>query len=313
LKELVRGLDKILIKRYRAYHHSGGIYALVTAAQKPGRRFISRLKRGYIMSGLAKYRLCFTCAFRSQMVYRLSALIGIFTSLFHFLVELILWNTLIGTGIRSGTTMRDMIAYIMINEFVLSLTHSGMANTLGGEIRDGSVAMRLIRPFSFRLYLLSSMLGENSYHVLKNFIPVFIAGCMFIGFPLPPAAPDFFMFTALLVLGIYIMFQIIFISALLAFWTQATWFLSWYVRAGVFFFGGAVIPLWFYPSVLQRVSRYLPFRYISFEAIDFYLGKAPLGRAGQSLGIAFLWCLVLTAGAQALWTLARKKLTVNGG
>jgi ABC-2 type transport system permease protein len=247
------------------------------------------------------------------MVYRLSALTGIFTSLFHFLVELVLWNTLLGAGIRSGTSMGDMIAYIMINEFVLSLTHSGMANTLGAEIRDGSVVMHLIRPFSFRLYLLSGMLGENSYHLLKNFIPVFITGCILAGFPLPPAAANFFMFSALTFLGIYIMFQIIFISALLAFWTQATWFLSWYVRAGVFFFGGAIIPLWFYPSVLQNISRYLPFRYITFEAIDFYLGKAPLARAGWSLAIAVLWCLILTLGAQALWTLARKKLTVNGG
>ncbi|MDR3123717.1 MAG: hypothetical protein LBU16_08075 [Treponema sp.] len=81
----------------------------------------------------------------------------------------------------------------------------------------------------------------------------------------------------------------------------------------MFFFGGAIVPLWFYPTGLQNISRYLPFRYISFEAIDFYLGKAPLGQAGQSLVIALFWCLILSAVSQALWTLARKKLTVNGG
>jgi ABC-type uncharacterized transport system permease subunit len=77
------------------------------------------------------------------MVYRLSALTGIVTSLFHFLVEVVLWKTLLGAGIRSGTSMRDMLGYIMINGFVLSLTSSNMANTLGGEIQDGSVAMHL--------------------------------------------------------------------------------------------------------------------------------------------------------------------------
>jgi ABC-2 type transport system permease protein len=188
-----------------------------------------------------------------------------------------------------------------------------MANTLGDEIRDGSVAMHLIRPFSFRLYLLSSMLGENSYQTIKNFVPVFITGCILAGFPLPPSALYAVLFAALLVLGIYLMFQLIFISALLAFWTQATWFLSWYVRAGVFFFGGAIVPLWFYPQVLQNISRYLPFRYITFEAIDFYLGKAPLSQAGASLAMAVLWCLLLSAFSQALWTLARRKLTINGG
>jgi ABC-2 type transport system permease protein len=270
--------------------------------------------KGYIMSfGLSKYRLYFVCAFRSRMAYRLSALTGIATSVFRFLVEIVLWQTLLGTGIRSGTSMRDMAGYILINEFVMALTSSNMANVLGDEIRDGSVAMHLIRPFSFRLYLLSSMFGENSYRLIKNFIPVFIAGCVLVGFPLPPSAFYAAMFAVFLVLGIFIMFHLIFISALFAFWTQATWFLSWYVEAGVFFFGGAVVPLWFYPPVLQNISRYLPFRYITFEAVDFYLGKAPPDQAGLSLAIAVLWCLILCAAGQALWNLARKKLTINGG
>jgi ABC-type uncharacterized transport system permease subunit len=32
--------------------------------------------------------------------------------------------------------------------------------------------------------------------------------------------------------------------------------------------GGTVIPLWFYPGVLEKLSQFPPFRYISFEAIN---------------------------------------------
>jgi ABC-2 type transport system permease protein len=232
------------------------------------------------MAGLSKYRLYFICAFRARMAYRLSALTGIVSSLFHFLVELMLWKTLLGAGMRFGTSMRDMAAYIMINELVLSLTRSDMANTLGDEIRDGSVSMHLIRPFSFRLYLLSSMLGENSYQVLKNFIPVFITGCILVGFPLPPSLPYFFMFTALLVLGIFIMFQIIFISALLAFWTQATWFLSWYVRAGVFFSAGPWCPSGFTRPFCRTSADTFPSVISPLRPLIFTWERLPLVRRG---------------------------------
>ena len=109
------------------------------------------------------------------------------------------------------------------------------------------------------------------------------------------------------------MFELVYVVGLLAFWTQATWFLPWYVRAGVAFFGGTIIPLWFYPEGLIRLSRFLPFRYISFEAISYYLGKTALDSAPVSLGIALLWWLLLFMAGHCLWNLAKRKMTINGG
>jgi ABC-2 type transport system permease protein len=100
------------------------------------------------------------------------------------------------------------------------------------------------------------------------------------------------------------------VVGLLAFWTQATWYLSWYVRAGVAFFGGTVIPLWFYPDALEKLSQFLPFRYISFEAINYYLGKLPLEAAARSIGIAALWWFLLFAAGHVLWRSVQKRMTV---
>jgi ABC-2 type transport system permease protein len=38
---------------------------------------------------------------------------------------------------------------------------------------------------------------------------------------------------------------------------------------------------------------FLPFRYISFEAVNYYLGRSPLSAAARSAGLVFLWWLLL--------------------
>jgi ABC-2 type transport system permease protein len=262
---------------------------------------------------MKKYAAFFSGAFRSQSVYRLATVMRLFGSIIVLLVQFSLWKTLIGSGVRAGTTLNQMIAYVMITELLRTLTGGEFANELGVSIRDGSVIMHFLRPVSFDLYLLSSMLGKNWYQTLTTALPVLIVSCLIIGLPLPPSVPCFLIFLCLTLLGILIMFQLVYIAGLLAFWTQATWYLSWYVRAGVTFFGGTAIPLWFYPAALQNLSRFLPFRYISFEAINYYLGKAPVDGAAFSLGMSALWWFLLYGIGHLLWMRVQQKMTINGG
>jgi ABC-2 type transport system permease protein len=220
---------------------------------------------------------------------------------------------LLASGVRRDIKLTEMIAYVMITQLAAAMTKGDFADELGASIRDGSVVMIFLRPLSFRLYLLSSMMGKNFYAVFTTVLPVFIIGCIIIGLPLPPSFQHFAVFLFLILIGIFIMFELIYVVGLLAFWTQATWFLSWYVSAGLAFFGGSVIPLWFYPKILETISLFLPFRYISFEAINYYLGRSPLSAAVRSAAAAFLWWLLLFAAGRLLWRLVQRKMTINGG
>jgi ABC-2 type transport system permease protein len=268
---------------------------------------------GAVIAPSSKYFLFFINAFKSQVVYRLSTLISLLTSALLLFIRINLWNTLIGTGLRSDTTMQDMIAWIVITEAVYALTRGEFANELGLSIREGSVIMHLLRPVSYRLYLLSSYLGKNCYQFFAAALPVLAVSSVITGFPLPASVPHLLFFLVLTFLGILIMFELIYIFGLLAFWTQKTWYLSWYVRAGFAFFGGGEIPLWLYPNALERLTLWLPFRYISFEGINYYLGRLPAEQGGRSIAIAFLWWVILFGIGKILWFKAAKKLTVNGG
>jgi ABC-2 type transport system permease protein len=264
-------------------------------------------------SKLSKYTAFFKNSFKSRMVYRLASIIKLCGAVIVFFIQFSLWSVLLASGVRQDIKLTEMIAYVMITQMVSTLASGNFANELGASIRDGSVIMVFLRPLSFRLYLLSSMLGKNFYGVLTTALPVFIIGCIAVGVPLPPSFQHFAVFAFLIFTGIFIMFELIYVVGLLAFWTQATWFLSWYVSAGVVFFGGSVIPLWFYPETLKTVSIFLPFRYISFEAINYYLGKSPLSAAARSAGLAFLWWLLLFVTGRLLWRVVQRKMTINGG
>ena len=262
---------------------------------------------------VTKYTALFKGAFKSQFAYRLSTVTGIFSSGVFLFIQYSLWKILINTGARQDVSLKDMIAYIMITTAVGALTRGDIANQLGNAIRDGSVTCFLLRPMSFRLYQFSSMLGENWYGFLTSALPVIIGGCMVTGIPAPPSIRHLIFSVLVTMIGILINFEIIYIFGLLAFWTQSTWFIDWYIEAAVRFFGGTLIPLWFYPEVLEKITRFLPFRYISFEGVNSYLGRIPVDTMGRSLGVALGWWLVLYCTGKVLWFAAGKKLTVNGG
>lgn len=261
----------------------------------------------------AKYLAFFSAAFKSQFIYRLATVMRIVASAVIVFVQLSLWKVLIRSGLRPEITLADMVAFIAFTEIIETLTRGDFANDLGASIRDGSVVMHFLRPASYQLYLFCCFMGKNIYRFITTSLPVVLLCAVLAGLPLPVSFSHLALFVILVLLGIIIMFELIYITGLLAFWTQATWFLSWYVGALCTFFGGAVVPLWFYPRGLEKLTVFLPFRYISFEGINYYLGKAPLSSAGISLCMAIFWAFLLFILGQFLWVRVQKKMTINGG
>jgi ABC-2 type transport system permease protein len=262
---------------------------------------------------IAKYAAFFEGAFKSQINYRLATIMGLLGSALLIFVQFCLWKVLIGSTVRAGVTLAQMVAFVAITEAVGTLTRGNFANELGISIRDGSVVMHFLRPASYQLYLFSTHMGSNTYGLLTRSLPVVIMSAILVGFPLPPSFTHLLLFVVFTLLGIIIMFELIYITGLLAFWTQATWFLSWYTEAGLIFFGGTVVPLWFYPRFLEGITVYLPFRYISFEGINYYMGKMPLSQAGTSLAMSIFWVILLFLIGKLLWRMVQKKITINGG
>lgn len=228
------------------------------------------------MGRITKYVCFFSKSFKSQIVYRSAAIFSFFSGGASFLVQISLWSALIGAGVKEGVTLREMIVYVMINSFILAVVKVDISKELDPQIRDGSVIMHFIKPVSFKYYLMMSMWGKNLYKAVTTILPVILIGSIFFDTGVLPDIRYFLLFLVSTALGMCIMFEISYMVGLLAFWLQRTWYLSWYLEGGTTIFGGTVVPLWFYPALLNKISYILPFRYITFEPINFYLERTAL-------------------------------------
>ena len=261
-----------------------------------------------------KYWYIFKKTFKSAASYRSAMWGNIAFTLLRFFMLVCLWSALIGSGVRRGVTVQDMIFYTVIGAFVQYTGSADAAGILEEQIADGSVVMHFLRPISFRGSLLATTLAEGIYWNLLSAVPSLLAALCFAGgLPLPATPLSGLCFLLSALLGMLISFEITYTAGLAAFWLQKTWYIGWFVSAGMTLFGGAMLPIWFFPDVLANITRYLPFRYVSFEAINMYLGHADIREMAVSLSVSVLWLLALRLLGELIWRRAQRKLTVNGG
>jgi ABC-2 type transport system permease protein len=64
--------------------------------------------------------------------------------------------------------------------------------------------------------------------------------------------------------------------SLFSFWVENTYGIRFTMRVIMEIVGGAIIPLSFFPDVLQKIFLLLPFPFLIYLPMKIYLGKIPL-------------------------------------
>ena len=76
---------------------------------------------------------------------------------------------------------------------------------------------------------------------------------------------------------------------------------------------GVIVPIPFFPKILQKISRILPFQYISDLPFRIYVGNIELIEGIKGLGIQLIWIIILTILGYYLMKKSFKKIVVQGG
>lgn len=259
------------------------------------------------------YWIMFKKSLKAETIYRSATLAGIAGSLLGFFMQAFLWKALLGAGVRQDASFSDMLLFVIINSFMLELTRTNVAGIIENSMIDGTISMELLRPISYKAYLLMNALGKNTYGTLTRTAPVFIISAFLVrGIPMPDLH-SLLLFIISAFLGILLMFEVTYLAGLLAFWLQRCWFIEFYLMGLERIFGGTMVPIWFYPDLLKKLSFFLPFRYMTFEPINFFLGKTPVTEAWLPILMALFWLAALNLLDKYMWQMAVKRLTVNGG
>lgn len=266
------------------------------------------------MNEIKKYFCIFSMSFKTKSIYKLSVVFNIISCVCKLFIQINIWKSLISSNVKDSISLKDMCLYIVVNMLILCLVNIDVSKYIEDNVRDGSISTYLVRPMSYKYYLFFDAIGKNVFTMIFTILPVVMITAIFIGIPFPEYVMQYSISLLFITIGIFISFELSYIIGLFAFWLQSSWFLKFYINGAITLFGGTAVPLWFYPKTLRRICDFLPFRYITFEAIDYYLNDYGISAdIIPKIITGIVWILILKLIGHIIWKLALKNLSVNGG
>ena len=223
-----------------------------------------------------------------------------------------LWNVTFkaaGTETINGMTLYSTMWYLMMAE-TIELSRSNLARTISDNVKDGSIAYILNKPYSFILYHFSNSMGETVFRALMNAV---LGSAMIWWLVGPPPGLLGWLFAAIAVFGTWILnFSITCLIGLSAFLVEDVNPFMWIYQKFIFILGGFLVPLDFYPGWLQQIAKALPFSALVYGPAKLFV--APTWTLlGEVMLLQSIWIVAVGTVLVISYQRGVRYLTVNGG
>lgn len=223
-----------------------------------------------------------------------------------------LWNVTFkasGTTVLNGMTLYSTMWYLMMAE-TIELSRPLLSRTISDNVKDGSIAYILNKPYSFILYQFSNSMGETIFRALMNAI---MGGAVIWWLVGPPPEVLGWAFAFIALLGTWILnFCISCLIGLAAFIVEDVNPFVWIYQKFIFILGGFLIPLDLYPGWLQVIAKALPFSALIYGPSKLFVAPS-WALLGQVILTQTTWILVFGIMLVTSYRRGVKYLTVNGG
>jgi len=255
--------------------------------------------------------------FQKNLSYRANAVIFILGEATMLAVTYYLWKAIYGSSTNSvinGFSLNEMIIYILVS-FITSLVISAdILSDIYREVKDGSIAINLIRPISYEKRMIFQGLGNIMY----NFVVIFVMSFIIITILYYKYAGSLNLFNIILyfvsmILGMLINLYYSYAFGLISFKITNMWGLSQIMRAISQLLSGTLIPIVFFPKAIQWIFNFLPFSSMVYTPTMIYLGKLTGFELIKAIGIQVIWLGILLVTARVMWKTLIKRLTILGG
>jgi ABC-2 type transport system permease protein len=234
-----------------------------------------------------------------------------------FIIQLIilysLWTAVYESrSIVGGFSQMEMLTYAVI-AWLLGNYVYGVGSQLAIEVRDGNVAVELLRPYDMLSKIVALDFGRTLSSMFRDALPVLLLAFLFFGISIPVSWEAFGLVLLSAAIGILLGAQLDLIIGVLSFYMVYVWGLR-VLREAIFrFFTGALIPLALFPDWLKTVSQFLPFQSMVHVPVSIYLGKLSGWAALSAIGVQVLWLLGVVLLIRVIWSIALRKVTIYGG
>ena len=267
------------------------------------------------MTANKKYLSLFKAAVQDCLAYRSSYVFNILAKFVSLITIFYIWKALFnGLGALNGYTWAQMKTYLFVTFGVNALISWYSESRISHRIRDGSVAMDLLKPMDFQKAQLAGTLGGSAAEVAVSLAFCVVLLPLFGGVSLPPDTLHGVCFSISVIFSFLIKFNVVYIFSLLCFYTTSSLGIRWARGAITDLFSGALIPITFFPGPLLVLSRILPFQGVVFIPVSIYMGTVgSLTDILRSLCFQAIWAAALWFLGKAFWRVAVRQVTILGG
>ncbi len=206
-----------------------------------------------------------------------------------------------GKTVMEGYTIGTMTLYYLIVPIGSKMLTGENMGFLSREIYEGTFNRYLLYPLSFFHYKTITFLTYSAFYGLQLAI-AFIGHQLLFGqltvneFIHLSYGLFFFMIASYTYCNISLFIELISI------WADNIWSLMVMARFLCFFFGGAYIPLSFFPGPLQSVINFTPFPYLISLPINAMMGKLQVNEMIFGLLILLGWSVIFSWLSRRLWS-----------
>jgi ABC-2 type transport system permease protein len=254
----------------------------------------------------------FRIGFLDALAYRVEMVIWILSTTMP-LVMFLLWS-----AAASGQTFgrygdAEFRGYFLATFVVRQLAGAWAAWQINQEIRDGTLALRLLRPAHPLLHYAAEQVAHVPVRAFISLPLAFILFCADSSLH-APRDPVLLLLFCLSVLGAWALSFLVNISiGSLAFFTEQSNKVMELWTSAFFVFSGYLVPLDLFPKSVRSVVAWLPFRFQLGLPVELLTGQHTRA-AGGSL-VFYQWLLVLAAAGVAIGVFQRgvRRFEAYGG
>jgi len=257
-------------------------------------------------------------AFAREATYREEVFTGIGSVALRVYLYFALWSALYANnGPQAGFSLRDVITYATL-ALMLGLIFGAQGPYVVREkIREGNIAIDLMRPISVPLYVFADTVGQVSFALVEIALalPLAIGLLALTGTHLlaPASLLDGFAFVLSVVLGFFVNFFLDLMMATITFWTMEIFGFQLMVQFITSLLAGAVVPLQFFPSAATKIALASPFAAIYSAPLSIYIGQYHGSQLVATLVSQLIWAVIFGVASLALWRVGERRVVVQGG
>ncbi|MDQ0163084.1 ABC transporter permease [Aeribacillus alveayuensis] len=263
---------------------------------------------------MGKYLEMIRIRFLMMLAYRTNYYTGIFIYSINIGAYYFLWSAIYGGKEDiQGLSIAQMITYVAISWMARAFYFNNIDREIAMEIKEGKVAVELIRPYHYLGMKTMQALGEGIFRLVFFSLP----GMVIVSFIFPlkfSADLSTWGFFALSILFSFIInTQINLITGMLTFFLFNVDGLMRAKRVVIDLFSGLLLPISFYPLWAQELMKWFPFQAISYMPSMIFTEGFQGHEVIEAILLQAFWAIILIIPIQLMWSIAKKQMVIQGG